>query len=131
MSATKTYLNQLTRLTETGSDYAVAKLLGESRSRISGYRTGRSHFNPEMCIRVAELLNLDPLEVIAAIEAEKAKTEKTRRFWKATLNRISGTAATVILSVAVLGGFSHSSGAYAATQAGHNADSLYIMRIII
>lgn len=66
------------------SDYALAKALGVGTSVIGNYRVGRSHLNNTMAAKVAELLALDPLEVIAAAEierAERAKDEKAKGFW--------------------------------------------------
>lgn len=64
------------------SDYAVAKLLEVSTSHISHYRNGRSTMDPYMAARVAELLDLEPIQVIACAEAERARDAGKKDFWK-------------------------------------------------
>lgn len=120
MKNVKFYLNQLANHTETGSDYAIAKLLGISRARISGYRTGKSLFDDEMCMKVAEVLGLDPLEVIAAMNAIRAKSQAQKSFWEKTYARITGTAAAVTLALALSLGSSVPSPTYAAENLDNN-----------
>ncbi|MBB6324358.1 helix-turn-helix domain-containing protein [Paraburkholderia sp. SIMBA_009] len=71
------------------SDYAAAKALGVTRSTISGYRTGRTVFDEKICIRVAEILGVDPLEVIASARVESAKDAETRGVWMHALEIFS------------------------------------------
>lgn len=66
------------------SDYELSKALGVSQQTISHYRNRGSAMDTKMAVKVAELLALDPLEVIAAAEierAERAKDEKAKGFW--------------------------------------------------
>ena len=94
MKTQQKYLDQVAELTETGSDYAIAKKLGISTQRVSNYRRGRHTFDDEMCTRVALALGINPFKVIAEINAEKAKTAEKRKFWKDAASR----AAAVLLS---------------------------------
>lgn len=77
------------------SDYALAKQMGLTRGGISSYRRGRTHMDDDACIAVAEILGIDPIKVIADQQAERAKTERARAFWK----RVTA-AAVVIVSTA-------------------------------
>lgn len=97
MKTQEKYLDMVGNLTETGSDYAIAKLLGISRQRISNYRTGRNTFDDEMCTRIGLSLGKNPFEIIAAINAEKAKTSEKKKFWKDAAEKISATAAMLVL----------------------------------
>ncbi len=54
------------------SDYALAKKLEVGGSHISNYRTGRSHPDDAMAIHLARLLEIDPLEIIAAAHYHRA-----------------------------------------------------------
>jgi transcriptional regulator with XRE-family HTH domain len=55
------------------SDYRVAKELRIAQPTMSAYRNGRSIPDPDVCAKVAELLGIDPMTVIAAAEAERAQ----------------------------------------------------------
>jgi len=78
------------------SDYRLAKLLGVSTAAITAQRKGRSTtLDDDACIAIAEILQIDPLTIIADQQAERAKTEKARAFWR----RVTA-AAVVIVSTA-------------------------------
>ncbi|MBK6279108.1 MAG: hypothetical protein IPF57_13655 [Gammaproteobacteria bacterium] len=66
------------------SDYALAKRMRLTRGGISSYRRGRTHMDDDACIAVAEILDIDPIKVIADQQAERAKTDRARAFWKRT-----------------------------------------------
>ena len=75
------------------SDYAVAKLLDVGQSQISHYRMGRSTMDVYMAARVAQLLELEPIQVIASAEAERARDAGKKDFWKRqALQRFTVTA---------------------------------------
>ena len=61
---TTDYIDALRAATGTPSDYALAKFLGVQQNQIARYRKGGT-FDNSMAARAAELLNLQPLEVIA------------------------------------------------------------------
>ncbi len=74
------------------SDYALAKLLGLSRSAISEHRTGKSKsFGEETGFRIAELLDLDAGHVLACLAAERSKDIKVKKVWQrlAELTRVA------------------------------------------
>lgn len=63
------------------SDYALAKALGVSQPTVMGYRSGRRIFDDEVALTISHILGLNPLEVIAAANAERAKTPEMRARW--------------------------------------------------
>lgn len=75
------------------SDYALAKALGVSKQRISSYQTGASTFDVLMCAKVAEVLQVPELRVIADVEIERAKAGPVRNVWE----RIARSAAAACL----------------------------------
>ncbi|WP_186113239.1 helix-turn-helix transcriptional regulator [Burkholderia gladioli] len=89
MKTTIEWLDAAKARLDLQSDYAAAKALGVTRSTISGYRTGRSVFDEKTCIRVAEILGIDPLEVIASARVESAKDAETRGVWMHALEIFS------------------------------------------
>jgi transcriptional regulator with XRE-family HTH domain len=79
------YLAACKRRLGIESDYALAKALGISHSAICGYRAGRSRIDDEVALSIAQILRLNPLEVIAQANAERAKTPEARARWEGLL----------------------------------------------
>ncbi|NIR58927.1 MAG: hypothetical protein GWO02_05115 [Gammaproteobacteria bacterium] len=76
--------------------YRVAKELGITPQRLYDFRTGREPRLPvHLALRVAELLERDPLAVVAEIEADRAKRTEEREFWM----RVAKSAAATILAL--------------------------------
>lgn len=75
------YLDAVKAAKGISSDYALAKLLGFPLSSVSSYRTGRRFFDDDAALTVAQALNINPLIVIAAVNAERAKTPEMRARW--------------------------------------------------
>ncbi len=66
------------------SDYALAKKLKVGASHISNYRSGRSHPDDAMAVHLARLLDIGPLEIIAAAHyhrASKLGDSEGMRLW--------------------------------------------------
>jgi len=89
MKTTVDWLAECKRRFGVESDYALAKRLGVSSQTISSYRTGRSRFDDDMALTVAEALQIDPLQVIASANAERAKTPEQRARWEAIMEKFS------------------------------------------
>ncbi|WP_186193353.1 helix-turn-helix domain-containing protein [Burkholderia gladioli] len=97
MKITVDYLDALRVELNLPSDYAAAKALGVTPSTVSKYRLGRSVFDEKVAIRVAELLQIEPIEVIAACKAESAPDEHIRSVWIGTWEKISTGFRTLVL----------------------------------
>lgn len=89
MKTTLQYIDAIKLRHGIESDYAVAKLLGVTRGAVSSYRVGRTFFDDLTALRAAELLGLNPLEVIAAANAERAKSDDARRTWTGVWDRLA------------------------------------------
>jgi hypothetical protein len=102
MNATNKFLDKCKAKLNVTSDYGLAKQLGISTSQISNYRNQKIQADDFVAVRMAEVLRLDPIRVIAAIHAEREKNEDKRAFWK----KYSAAAATVtaLLSPALAAG---------------------------
>ncbi|PRE65488.1 hypothetical protein C6P96_08485 [Burkholderia multivorans] len=97
MKTTVQWLDAVKTRLDLPSDYAAAKTLGVTRSAVSAYRNGRSVFDEKTCIRVAEILGVDPLEVIASARVESAKDAQTRTVWTHALEIFSEGFRTLVL----------------------------------
>lgn len=83
------------------SDYGLCKLLGVGTSTISNYRVGRSHPDERMARKLAVLAGEDPLQVIAWMQAERARDEESRATWEQIAERLGGAAAALLVCVSV------------------------------
>jgi predicted transcriptional regulator len=75
------YLDAIKARHSLKSDYALAKLLGLSTSAIYTYRAGRGEMDSTTAVKVAELLAINPLQVIACVELARAKNDGARKVW--------------------------------------------------
>lgn len=82
MKTTQKYLEQVREKLGGATDYKIAQVLELSRQSVSDYMRGIRHADAYACTKIAITLGLDPLEIIAKVEAESAHTEKKREFWK-------------------------------------------------
>lgn len=89
MKTTVQYLDAIRAKHGLTSDYQLAKLMDIRQSTISGYRAGRSHLDDLMSLKVADLLGIDPMEVISAANAERAKTQAVKEVWASAWMRFA------------------------------------------
>lgn len=93
------YLDTLKNRHSLTSDYQLAKLLETSTPVISHYRTGKRVMDDYTAAKVAELLELEPLEVIAAANAERERDPNKRAYWEKLVQSGVRTAASIALAV--------------------------------
>jgi predicted transcriptional regulator len=90
MKTSLDYLDEMKAKQGLPSDYAAANVLGVSRAAVSAYRVGRNQFDNLTAAKVAELLGIDAMEVIAAVNYERAKDEHTRALWLSLWEKSGG-----------------------------------------
>lgn len=91
------YLDAVKAARQITSDYALAKVLGITQSTISGYRAGRSRIDDDVALTIAEILGVHPLQVIAAANAERAKTPEQRARWSGVMEKFSLSFSNLLL----------------------------------
>ena len=83
--------------TNRSTDYWLAKHLGARPSLISNYRSGLSYPNEAVAIRLARLLEIDPIEIIAVANYHRAvrigkerkrDTAAEQKFWRQVYNEV-------------------------------------------
>ncbi len=94
------YLDAVKTRLRLPSDYALKRVLGVTTQQISFYRTGKGQFGDDVCLRVAEILDIPPGRVLADVAAERAKSEAVREVWRRLSAVAAGSACAVILSAA-------------------------------
>ena len=80
------------------TDYRLGKVMEINNARISDYRHGRRHADAYACARLALILKRDPLELIAEVEADSAKTPERKEFWQGFPSGLRRKALGVALS---------------------------------
>lgn len=79
------------------TDYKLAQALEIDRARISDYMSGKRTPDAYACMRIALILNRNPTEIIAIVEAESEKNEKRKAFWLDFLSHVRQAAQTGML----------------------------------
>ncbi|WP_080492206.1 helix-turn-helix domain-containing protein [Burkholderia ubonensis] len=130
MKTTVQYLDALKKRLDLPSDYAAAKVLGVTRQAVSKYRNGQSVFDEATAIRAAELLDLDPLEVISACKAESAPDARVRRVWENAWGKATGATATAAIAVVMVGLAGAPSPAQSAPLSSDNGSVLRLCQIL-
>jgi hypothetical protein len=100
MTSTNVLLDKAKEALGLESDYALAKALEVNNGTIAGYRKGTRQPDAYAAARLALALGRDPLELIAEIEAEHARTPTARAWWRTFLS--SGLKSTVNTVAALL-----------------------------
>lgn len=85
------YLDAVKKKLGIESDYALAARLGVTRSAVSTFMRGKGIFGDDVALSVAEILGVNPLVVIAAANAERAKTEEQKARWTGLMEKFSGS----------------------------------------
>lgn len=98
MTTTIEYLDALKIKLGAISDYDLSKKLGVTRGGISSYRVGRTFFDDDMCLKVASILDLPPIEVILNVHAERSQNPIIKASFSDVLRRIGQTAAMLLFA---------------------------------
>lgn len=122
MTTSQTTIEKARKLTSTGTNYAVAKLLNIDPSDLNRIIEGTSHLGLEACYRAADLLKMDVAKLIASVQLDKAKLEK-KAFWKAH-------AAAILAALVIAQGAGKEAYSIHAGDSGHT-DIFDIMRTLL
>lgn len=74
-------------LGEKVTDYKIAKILGVPNGTISKYlKTERECEDDNLIVKIAQIANVPPFEIMAKIHAAKATTPEAKGIWEKLLN---------------------------------------------
>lgn len=122
------YLDAVKKKHGLRSDYQLGKFLGWGHSRISNYRAGKTQFDETACLEIAEALEVNPLTVMADINAERAKDSAVKTFWQ----EVAKLAHKGMITTAFAGLSFFTAGTFAppvhAVPTGDNAGSVYYVK---
>ncbi len=96
---TNDYLDAIKQRFLLTSDYQIAKKIGISPQRVSKYRNGHDYFGEEVAVTAAELLEIDPGQILADIAAERTKCPAAKAAWQRAARMLSGVAASIFIGV--------------------------------
>ncbi|ECI5747799.1 helix-turn-helix domain-containing protein [Salmonella enterica subsp. enterica] len=74
------YIDELKEKLGITSDYGVAKYLNIAPQNITKVRNGEI-LRADRCLKIANALNRDPLEIIATARAQKEKNPELKAIW--------------------------------------------------
>jgi len=94
---TPSYLNAAKKKLGITSDYALAARLGLTRSAISQLQAGRSGMSDETGIKIAEILEINPAQVMLDLAMERARTPETQAIWSGLMNKLQASFESLIL----------------------------------
>lgn len=97
MRSTIDYLELLAKTMEISSDAELGRTINRDRFRIRDYRRKKCYLDNDDATRIAELLNINPLIVIADAEIERAKDEAHKARWTELRKKWSTIAASLLL----------------------------------
>jgi len=129
MKSTVQYLDAVRERLDLPSDYATAKALGVTRAAVSKYRLGHSLPDDLVCAKIAEILGVETLEVIAAINYQRSKSDDARALWESIWGKAAGAIALNLIVCAVGVSVAPSTKAMASGENTVSSGSLCIMSI--
>lgn len=117
----------------SGSDYALAKAIGITRQAISRYRKGHGGFDDEVAIRVAQILDLPPAQVLVDVMSERTNSPEVRRILRDLVKQM-GRAAVAVLTLGTMAyvtvGMSYSPSVEASEGSVRGGNTYYVKRRI-
>lgn len=102
MTQTQQLIEQVRAKLDGATDYKIAQALDLQQEYIRRYVKGDAA-DAYACAKIAEILERDPLEIIAQVEAEAARTEKKREYWRSFFSGLKRTAHGIALCVMAAG----------------------------
>lgn len=87
MSKTIELLTACKKKIGVDTDYKLAKALKIHSGRIADYISGKRIPDENACLRIAMLLERNPIEIIAIVQADTEKNIQKKAFWNEILKR--------------------------------------------
>lgn len=98
------YLDAVKTRHKWTSDYKLAQELQITRQAMSKYRHGKITIGDEMCLKVANLLEIAPESVLIDIVAERTKFPKVAKILRATAKQLASAAASLFITLSMIYG---------------------------
>ena len=92
------YIEEIRKLTDTHSDYAICKLLEVPDQTMQNWKRRGSLPDAATCFKIADILHIEREQVLIDINLAGAKREKERRVWE----RLAGKAAMIVSATCLI-----------------------------
>lgn len=123
------FLDAVKRRHGLASDYALAKRLGWSTSRVAQYRISSRELDDEGCVQIAAELGIEPAYVLAVIAGARAKDAAIKKHWAAAAKLLkTGTLPLLLVAAGLVSQIAPSA---PAGLSGGQINDLYIMRHLL
>lgn len=99
---TTEYLAAAKRKTGAKNSAALAKALGLTGAALSRYESGDRVMDDYTAAKIAEILDIDPMVIIAQANAEREKDDGKRAYWQKIAARSTMHVALAVVAVVVL-----------------------------
>lgn len=83
---------------KAGTQKELARILGITTSYIRNVKAGKSGLPVEVCILIADYIEEDRLEVIAASNLVTEKDERKRKILESCFRKVAGVAAAAVVT---------------------------------
>ncbi len=117
------------------SDYKLAKFLKMTPNTIANYRHGRSRPDDKTLARLADLGNIDPMEIdllAAQLQAERATNDDAKLLWQRIAMRLqtgfSHAVTLMILAIVSIAGYAPNAEATALSLDSPAVQSVYYVK---
>ncbi len=102
MKTTHEYIDAAKKKLGAKNDSELCRMYGWKQATFSNYKGRKDSLNNTHATQIAETLNINPLIIIADMEAERAKTEDKKNYWRAIAKKYAGVAAALIIVATML-----------------------------
>lgn len=86
------------------NDSEFARRIGVSRQAVSHWKSGTNCMDERTAAELARIVGVDPRDAVIMVQAERAKNEKDRKFWRDLLSTTATlTIMPVVYAVATVG----------------------------
>jgi transcriptional regulator with XRE-family HTH domain len=96
------YLDRAKEKLGIKADNEFAGLIGVTRAAISKWRNGKGVMDDYAAAKIAEILGIQEMEVIAAANVERDNDPNRQEFWEKHYKRLGGYAAGFVLAFVTL-----------------------------
>lgn len=120
-------LDEAKKASNAASDSDLARKMGISQPTMAHYRSRRSTPDAYALMQLQKILKKDARELLAIIEAERAKDEKRREYWQDVKKSFRTTSAATLATVALFLSIGQPNKADAAESYSNLSISMYIM----
>jgi hypothetical protein len=132
MKASIEYLDEAKAKVGIESDYGFAKHVGITRGAMSNYRNKVSVMDDYTATKIAEALEINPMVVIAAANAEREKDGEKKDYWQKYWSRLGGMAAAILIAfVTLIVTLGHSTPLQAASLQASQAINISLLSPVI